>query len=107
MQRLKQIDSRIEKIKQQLNQVGDMRPGSVSLQYRDAKTEKHPYHQLNWIVGSNKQSEYVSQRNLEIITEQTVTYKHFKALCAEWVELSVERSKLSLKLEREKRRTAS
>ncbi len=107
MQRLKQIDSRIEKIKQQLNQVGDMRPGSVSLQYRDAKTEKHPYHQLNWIVGSNKQSEYVSQRNLEIITEQTATYKHFKALCAEWVELSVERSKLSLKLEREKRRTAS
>ncbi len=107
MQRLKQIDRRIEKIKQQLNQVGDMRPGSVSLQYRDARTEKHPYHQLNWIVGAQKQSEYVSRRNLETIIEQTATYKHFKALCSEWRELSVERSKLSLKLEREARRAVS
>lgn len=61
MQRLKQIDRRIE----------EMRPGSVSLQYRDAKTQSYPYHQLNRVVGAKKQSEYVSQRNLDTIATQT------------------------------------
>jgi hypothetical protein len=106
MQRIKQIDRRIAKIKRELEQIDDMRPGSISLQYRDAKTKSYPYHQLNWVVGAKKQSEYVSRANLDELTRQTENYRQFRALCTEWVALGIERSKLSMKLEREGRRSA-
>lgn len=107
MQRIKQIDRRIEKIKRELGKIDEMRPGSISLQYRDADTQSYPYHQLNWVVGAKKQSEYVSRKNLNTVTRQTENYKYFKALCAEWVELGIERSKLSIKLERERHKSTS
>jgi hypothetical protein len=107
MQRIKQIDKRIEKIKRELEQIHEMRPGSISLQYRDAETKSYPYHQLNWVAGAKKQSEYVSRKNLKTVTRQIENYKYFKVLCAEWVELGIERSKLSIKLERELQKSAS
>ena len=107
MQRIKQIDKRIEKIKRELSQIDEMRPGSISIQFRDAQTESYPYHQLNWQSGAKKRSEYVSRKNLETLTRQTKNYRYFKALCAEWVDLGIERSKLSIKLEREQQRSAS
>lgn len=84
-----------------------MRPGSISLQYRDAETKSYPYHQLIWVSGAKKQSEYVSKKNLETVTRQTENYKHFKALCTEWVELGIERSKLTVRLEREQQKSTS
>ncbi|ASJ74645.1 DUF6788 family protein [Granulosicoccus antarcticus] len=107
MQRIKQIDKRIERIKRDLEQIDEMRPGSISVQYRCAETKSYPYHQLNWVIGAKKQSEYVSRKNLKTLTRQTENYKTFKALCAEWVELGIERSKLSIKLERERQKSAS
>ncbi len=107
MQRIKQIDKRIEKIKRELEQIDEMRPGSISLQYRDAETKSYPYHQLNWVAGAKKQSEHVSKKNLKTVTRQNENYKTFKALCTEWVELGIERSKLSIKLERELQKSAS
>ena len=107
MQRIKQIDKRIVRIKRELEQIEEMRPGSISLQYRDAETKSYPYHQLNWVSGAKKKSEYVSRKNLKTVTRQTENYKYFKALCAEWVELGIERSKLSIKHERELQRSAS
>ena len=107
MQRIKQIDKRIVRIKQELEQIEEMRPGSISLQYRDAETKSYPYHQLNWVAGAKKQSEYVSKKNLKAVTRQTESYKTFKALCTEWVELGIERSKLSIKLERELQKSGS
>lgn len=106
MQRIRQIDRRIEKIKRELEQIDEMRPGSISRQYRDAQTKSYPYHQLNWAAGTKKKSEYVSRANLDALTRQTENYKCFKALCTEWVELGIERSKLSMKLEREQKRSA-
>lgn len=107
MQRIKQIDRRIDKIKRELEQIHEMRPGSISVQYREAETQSYPYNQLNWMAGAKKQSEYVSRKNLETVMKQTENYKYFKSLCAEWVELSIERSKLSIKLERERQKSAS
>ena len=44
--RLAQIERRIEKIKAELARVGEMRPGSLTRQYKDPKTGSGPYYQL-------------------------------------------------------------
>ncbi len=54
MQRIKQIDKRTGKIKRDLEQIDEMCPGSISLQYQDAEIKSYPYHQLNSVVGAKK-----------------------------------------------------
>ncbi len=63
MQRIKQIDRRIEKIKRELEQIDEMRPGSISLQYQDAENKSYPYHQL-------LSTDAIIQEILSILTHQ-------------------------------------
>jgi hypothetical protein len=44
--RLAQIERRIEKIKEELTEVGEMRPGSLTRQYKDPESQSGPYYQL-------------------------------------------------------------
>ena len=44
--RLAQIERRIEKIKAELAEMGEMRPGSLTRQYKDPESGSGPYYQL-------------------------------------------------------------
>ncbi len=44
--RLAQIERRIEKIKAALAEIGEMRPGSLTRQYKDPESGSGPYYQL-------------------------------------------------------------
>lgn len=100
--RLKQIEKRIERIKLKLAKIEAMRPGSLTKQYKDPKKKSGPYYQLSYTLDMKSRTEYIRKDCVSDIRRQIQYYKRYKALNAEWVALSIEHSKLSMK---EKRQT--
>jgi len=94
---LVQLEARIERIKRELMALGSMRPGSLSLQYRDPETKKRPFHQTSYTHKGRGRSEYVRPENLAQIRRETANFKRFRKLAEEWVDLSLEASQLRVK----------
>jgi len=96
--RLKQIEKQIQKIKEELLQIGEMRPGTLTRQYRDPKDTKGAFYQLSYTYKMKGKSEYVRPQHVAALTLQVKTYKKFKALLEKWVDLALEHSKLKIAL---------
>lgn len=108
--RIKRIKAKIEKIKEEL---GEMRPGSLSEQYnvcgnptcrcKDKKNpRKHgPYYQLSYVHQGRNSSQFIRKEFLVRTRSQVRNYKKFRKLTDGWVSLALEHAKLSLELERE------
>lgn len=92
MDRVKQIERRIEKIKQALAQLGPMRPGSLSAQQRTWGGE---YLQLSYTHQGKGHTEYVPKENKRAVERQLAAYRKFRELTQEWISLSLELCKLS------------
>ena len=54
--RLGQIEKRIERIKAALQEIGPMRPGSLTRQYRDPETRTGAYWQISYTLQLHKKS---------------------------------------------------
>ena len=98
--RLKQIEKRIDRIRSELVKIDAMRPGSLTRQYKDPKKQTGAYYQLSYTLDMRSRTEYIRKEWVSEIRRQIKQYKRYKQLNAEWVSLSIERSKLSMKLER-------
>ena len=96
--RLEQIARRIAKIKGELALIGDMRPGSLTKQYKDRATQTGPYYQISYTLDMKSRTEYIRGEFVGDVRREIRSYKRFKELSAEWVALSIERSILSMKL---------
>ena len=95
--RIEQIHNRIERIKTELVAIDEMRPGSVSKQFKEPDLERGAYYQLNYSLGGKSRTEYVAPAVLRDVRRQISNYKRFKALTTEWIELSIEQSRLKIK----------
>lgn len=95
--KIKQLEARIERIKQELMALDPMRPGSLSRQYRDPETKKRAFHQISYTHKGRGRSEYVRPENLAQIRSETASFKRFRKLTEQWVDLSLEASQLRLK----------
>jgi hypothetical protein len=100
-QRLLQIEKRIATIKARLAAIGEMRPGSLSRQYKDPANQSGAYYQLSYTRDMKSRTEYIARDALDDVRRQLHNYKRFKELTAEWVDLSIEHSRLKMKLARE------
>lgn len=96
--RLVKIERRIERIKAELTAIGDMRPGSLTKQYKDRDSQRGPYYQLSYTLDRQSRTEYIRRGSLADIRRRISNYKRFKKLCAEWVALGIEHSRLASKL---------
>ncbi len=96
--RLAQIERRIDKIKAELAEIGDMRPGSLTRQYKNPQTQSGPYYQLSYTLDMKSRTAYIRRDCVSDIRRQIRNYKRFKKLCAEWVALGIEHSRLTMKL---------
>ena len=108
--RVQHLDQRIAHLKAQLQQLADMRPGSLSRQYnvcgkpgcrcKDPKRPKRhgPYYQLNYAYRGTKTSEFVRPADLAQVRAQLATFKKFRRLTDQWVGLALKRAKLKLTL---------
>jgi hypothetical protein len=95
---LAQIERRIERIKALLSGIEEMRPGSLTQQFKDPQDKTGPYYQLSYMLNAKSRTDYVSSDALADVRRQVANYKRFKELCAEWVELGIEHSRLKAKL---------
>jgi len=98
--RLAQIERRIDKIKAELVDIGDMRPGSLTQQYKDPENQSGPYYQLSYTLDMRSRTEYIRRDCVSDVRRQIRNYKRFKKLSGEWVALGIEHSRLTMKLAR-------
>jgi len=96
-QSLKKVERRLADLRRQLVEIGDMRPGSLSVQYRKPEEKKSPFNQLSYTHKGKGRSEYVRVENLPAIRREVKAYKRFKTLIDEIVDLSMEASRLRCK----------
>lgn len=98
--RLEAIHKRIAAIKQELLTIGEMRPGSLTRQYKDPKNRSGPYYQISYTHQMRSRTDYVPRDCLRELRRQIRNYKRFKSLTSEWVALGIEHSRLQMKLAR-------
>lgn len=112
--KIEKARNRIEKIKQRLLKLGDMRPGTLSKQYnvcnkhnckcKDKNNPKRhgPYYQLSYTRKGKSKTEFVKEVFLADVKMQVKNYELFKKLVDEMIEASIEVAQL-LKLQSKKK----
>jgi hypothetical protein len=98
--RLARIEKRIEKIKAELIALEPMRPGSLTRQYKDPQARSGPYYQLSYTRDMKSRTDYIPRHCVREVRRLIRNYKRFKALTTEWVDLSIEQSRLQIRLAR-------
>ena len=97
MLELKNIEKRIEKIKNQLVDIKEMRPGSLTCQQRKSKEKYGAYWQLSYTHLNKGRTDYIRKGYVPEVEKQIEEYKKFKSLMDEWVSLAIEHSKMKMK----------
>jgi hypothetical protein len=98
--RLTKIQQRIAKIKAELAAIGDLRPGSLTRQYKDPIAKSGAYYQLSYTRDMRSRTDYVARESVREARREIANYKRFKALTNEWIALGIEQSRLKMKLKR-------
>ena len=94
--RMQQIEQRIEGIKKALLEIGPMRPGSLTRQYKDPKQRTGAYWQISYTRQMKSRTECVRKEYVKEVRRQTATHKRFKRLVDQWTDLSITQSKLAM-----------
>lgn len=97
-----QIEDAIQVVKSQLQKIGDMRPGSLTKQYRNPKKRTGPFFQVSYTYKMASKTEYVRPAFVKKVRQQIQNYKKFKKLVEQWVALGIQHSQLSMKAEIER-----
>jgi hypothetical protein len=96
--RIQQIERRIDRIKRTLLEIGPMRPGSLTRQYKDPQHNTGAYWQISYTRRMKSRTEYVCKEHVKEVRRQTVTHKRFKRLVDQWIDLSIEHSRLTMQI---------
>ncbi len=89
-----EIEKRIANLKRKILDIGDMRPGTLSVQYKKPSEKKMPFQQLSYTHKTKSRSESVRSRNLAKIEREIGNYRKFKKLIEEIVDLSIQASRM-------------
>ncbi len=95
---MNQIERRIARIKEELQTMGPMRPGSLTRQYKDPENRTGAYWQISYTRQMKSRTEYVRQEWVTEVRKRIAMHKRFKRLIDQWVDLSIEHSRLAMKL---------
>ncbi len=101
------LQQRIDKIKQQIAALGDLRPGALSQQYnvcgnpgcrcKATPPIKHgPYYQISVKRHGKSTSQFVREQDLAEVQTQLDNYRRLRELVDEWITLSSEISSLRI-----------
>lgn len=96
------LEEKIAAVKQQLQALGAMHPGSVSCQYQvcgragcrcmdPAQPQRHgPYHKLAYVYRGKPVCRFVRADCVTEVKQRLATYKIFRALMDQWIKLSIQ-----------------
>ena len=94
---IKEIESEISKIKTELMQIGLMRPGSLTCQYKNSKEKTGASWQISYTHKMKSKTDYVKMACVDQIAQQIEEYKKYRELTERWVELAILHSNLVMK----------
>ncbi len=97
--KITKIEQRIEAIKAELVGLGDMRPGSLSIQSRSWGGQ---YCQLSYTHCGKGHTEYIQDDIKKQTEQQLQNYKKFKTLTLEWVDRALELAKIKAQIKKVK-----
>jgi hypothetical protein len=97
-ERIQQIERRIDRIKKELKEIGPMRPGSLTRQYKDPQHHAGAYWQISYTRRMKSRTEYVRLQWVTELRRQIVTHRRFKRLVDQWIDLSIEHSRLTMQI---------
>jgi hypothetical protein len=92
-----QLGKRIAAIQAELATIGEMRPGSLTRQYKDPEHRRGAYYQLSYTRDMKSHTEYVPREHLGQVRRQIANYKRFRSLVDQWVKLSIEQCRLLIR----------
>jgi len=95
------LKKKIAGIKQELQKIGEMRPGSLTYQYQKPKEKKGGFYQISYTYRMKSRTEYVKAEFVEHLQKQIETFKQFKNLMQQWIDLAIQYSQLKIKLAKE------
>ena len=106
------LDKRIQKIKQQIGELGDLRPGALSQQYNVCGSPncrckatpplKHgPYYQISFRRHGKSSSQFVREEDLLEVQQQLENSRQLRDLVDEWITLSGQLSALRIQQKRQ------
>jgi hypothetical protein len=110
-------EARIVRIKRELQDIGPMRPGSLSKQYSvcgkagcrcvdpDHPRKHGPYYQLSYVHRGKSTSQFIRPAFVAEVKTQLANYKRYRKLTDDWVGLALELAKW--RLEEAKRRESN
>src|SRR5436309_3987028 len=101
------LQREIERIKKELSELGDLRPGSLSRQYnvcgksgcrcKASPPEKHgPYYQVSYTRKGRSSSMFVRGEQVTRVRQQLKNYTRLRRLVDQWIETGGELSNLHL-----------
>jgi hypothetical protein len=96
--RIQRIERRIDRIKRTLLEIEPMRPGSLTRQYKDPQHNTGAYWQISYTRRMKSRTEYIRKEHVKEVRRQTVTHKRFKRLVDQWIDLSIEHSRLTMQI---------
>ncbi len=102
------LQREIERIKGELAELGDLRPGSLSRQYnvcgkptcrcKGSPPEKHgPYYQVSYTRQGRSGTMFVRQQQAASVRRQLQNYARLRRLVDRWIEAGTELSNLRLR----------
>ena len=89
------IDLKIQRIKKELMDIGEMRPGSLTQQNRGTKKEGS-YYQLSYTHQMTGRTEYVRPKFAGLVKQQIATYKRFRKRVEEWIRLAIQHAQIKM-----------
>ena len=107
------LKNKIQKIKQQIAALGDLRPGALSQQYnicgnpscrcKATSPVKHgPYYQISFTWKGKSTTQFVRDDDVPEAQQQLENYRQLNELVDEWVTLSLELSRLRIRERRQR-----
>jgi len=96
------LTKRIQGVKRELMKLGDIRPGSLSMQYnvcgkpnchcKDKKNPRRhgPYYQVSYTRKGKSRTEFVRSEDVPEVRRHIANYAKFRKLVDTWIELSIQ-----------------
>ena len=100
--RIPQIERRIARIKEELQTMEPMRPGSLTRQYKDSENRAGAYWQISYTRRMKSRTEYVRREWVADVRQRIARHKRFKRLIDQWVDLGIEQSQLAMQIAKTK-----
>ena len=100
------LQKQIESIQRQLAQLGSMRPGCLALRYKKPKLKQGPYYQLSYTHRMQHKTECVRPDLVPQIQQELAEYRRYRRLNQQWVELSLQLSRLKMQAAKPNQPTA-